>query len=297
MLFEHYRHERIPAELAKVNSCTKSYLSALFCIAMDRGIVPEADCPISEFFPKLLTDPDPRKRNITLEHLLTMTPGFAWTEFGGRKSFPLMTRSEHWVDFVLEQPLSDEPGSRMEYSSGASQLLAAVLARTTGTTVARFAEEELFGPLGIADYRWETDPQGVHTGGYGLWLRPADLLGLGRLYLNQGRSGQRQLVSEERAIRSVRPAVPATAPNTGYYAWHWWADSFGGAPGKALLDEARAAPSFDYFYARGYGGQFAYVVPALDVVVVLTDDKRKKDRIPANVFRDFIAPLLLEALP
>ncbi len=291
MLFEHYRDSRIPGETAKVNSCTKSILSALICIAMDRGILPEPHTPIAEFFPRLLSDPDSRKREITLEHLLTMTSGLKWTEFGGIKSFPRMTRSENWVEFVLSQPMSEAPGRKMEYNSGASQLLSAILTRACGMPTARFAELELFGPLGIEQYEWETDPQGVHTGGYGLRLRPLHLLHFGQLYLNRGSSGRHRLISEERVLRSVQPAVPAELPDRGFYAWHWWADSFPAQAGEQTHPPSDS--SFDYYYARGYGGQFVYVVPELRIVVVLTDDKRKKDRIPMHVFREIIAPVLL----
>lgn len=283
LVFRHYRDERCSTELAKINSCTKSILSALICIAMDQGKLPEAGTPIVAFFPRLAKDPDHRKRDITLEHLLTMSAGFEWTEFGGRNSFPRMTRTSDWVEFVLEQPLAHPPGSRMEYNSGASQLLSAILAQATGEDAAAFAERFLFTPLGIRDYKWEQDPQGLRTGGFGLWLRPADLLNFGRLYLQEGRWEEQRLISPELVRRSVQPVLPAAPPNRGRYAWHWWTDTY----------EESAEAAFDYFYARGFGGQFVYVVPSLDTVVVLTDDKRKKDRSPIDVFRRHIAPLLL----
>ncbi|MGO4547890.1 serine hydrolase domain-containing protein [Paenibacillus sp. 2TAB23] len=292
MLFEHYRNSSIPAEIAKINSCTKSFLSALVCIAMDLGIIPEPQTKVTEFFPQLLADSDPRKREITLEHLLTMTSGMNWTEFGGQNSFPRMTRSDDWVDFVLQQPMAYSPGTHMEYSSGASQLLSAILVQRSGMPTARFAEEHLFSPLGIVDYQWEADPQGIHTGGYGLRLRPADMLSFGQLYLQQGRWGQRQLISSTRVIRSVQPSILVSSLNPCFYGWHWWTETI-----SAGMDEAIASSSpsnsFDCYYARGYAGQFIYNIPSLDIVVVLTDDKRKKDRHPSNVFRELIAPLLI----
>ncbi|NIK79714.1 CubicO group peptidase (beta-lactamase class C family) [Paenibacillus castaneae] len=224
-----------------------------------------------------------------------MTSGIEWTEFGGQKSFPRMTRSGDWVDFVLKQPMSVAPGTRMEYNSGVSQLLSSILVQASGMPTARFAEAELFSPLGIDDYKWEADPQGIHTGGYGLWLRPTDMLRFGQLYLQKGRWEQRQLISRERVIRSVQPAIPVSSSNGCFYGWHWWTETFGE---DKIEDQGSSSPppSFDYFYARGYAGQFIYIIPVLDIVVVLTDDKRKKDRHPSNVFRDFIAPLLLKAL-
>lgn len=93
LIFEYYRDPRTASELAKINSCTKSILSALICIAMDQGLLPGPEAPLSEFFPQLRRDKDARKQDITLEQLLTMSAGFRWTEFGGANSFPKMTRS------------------------------------------------------------------------------------------------------------------------------------------------------------------------------------------------------------
>lgn len=288
LVYEHYRNDRTANELAKINSCTKSILSALICIAMDRGVLPGPATPVAQFFPALARDEDARKREITLEHLLTMSAGFNWTEFGGQNSFPNMTRSPHWVQFVLELPLADAPGTRMEYNSGISQLLSAILASAAGTTTARFAESHLFGPLGIADYKWETDPQGIHTGGFGLWMRPADMLKFGRLYLQAGSWEGNTVISSGLAARSVEPVFTSAPPRSGSYAWHWWADTW---TSRTNRTDAAVQQSFHYYFARGFGGQFIYVVPALDTVVVLTRDSRKKNQ-QQDIFREMIAPLL-----
>ncbi|MEF2967363.1 serine hydrolase [Paenibacillus sp. M1] len=287
-IFEQYRDDRTPHEIAKINSCTKSVLSALIAIAMDQGLLPGPDTPAAEFFPQLAADPDSRKREITLRHLLTMSAGFNWTEFGGQNSFPKMTRSPHWINFVLEQPLADPPGTMMEYNSGISQMLSAILAQAAGMTVARYAELHLFGPLGIESYEWERDPQGIHTGGFGLRLRPEDMLKFGQLYLQQGEWNNNRLISRERIAESVEPAISSEPPRRGRYGWHWWTDTYPDSDGPP----GTAAPLFDYFYARGFGGQYIYVVPSLETVVVLTDDKRKKRQFPGDVFRQFIAPVL-----
>lgn len=282
--FEYYRDARTAAEIAKINSCTKSILSALICIAMEIGLLPEPATPATFFFPRLASDPDLRKREITLEHLLTMSAGFEWTEFGGQKSFPRMTRSPHWVNFVLELPLADPPGTRMEYNSGISQMLSALLADASGMTTAAFAERHLFGPLGIEAYEWQADPQGVHTGGFGLRMRPLDLLKFGQLYLQRGKWNDLRLISPERVERSVRPVLPSNSHRQGSYGWHWWSDVYAG--------EA----DLPYYFARGYGGQYVYVVPDADAVVVLTADQGKKGP-QVDPFRQFIAPRLAQRTP
>ncbi|MEK5027513.1 serine hydrolase domain-containing protein [Paenibacillus sp. FSL M7-1046] len=287
LVLEHYRTPNTATELAKINSCTKSVLSALICIAMDKGLLPQPDAPLTLFYPQLSLDPDHRKTEIKLEHLLTMSAGFNWTEFGGQNSFPRMTRSPDWVRFVLEQPMSDTPGARMVYNSGVSQLLSAILRQAAGMSTAKFAEHYLFGPLGIKAYEWEVDPQGVHTGGFGLKLRPSDLLKLGQLYLQEGMWENTKLISPERVNRSTETALHVEAPYRGGYGWHWWTDVY-----TPAAQESSAA-SQAYFYARGYGGQFVYIMPELSTVVVLTEDQRRKKKPPVDVFREIIAPALL----
>ncbi|MFC5451590.1 serine hydrolase domain-containing protein [Paenibacillus aestuarii] len=290
LTFKHYRDLQTETAIARINSCTKSVLASLICIAIDKGLLPPLMTSISVFFPQLAQHRDSRKKEITLLHLLTMSAGFNWTEFGGQNSFPRMARSPNWVNFVLEQPLSDSPGVRMEYNSGVSQLLSAILVQATGMTTARFAELYLFELLEIESYKWEMDPQGIHTGGFGLWLSPSDMLKFGQLYLQQGKWDNKQLISQELVARSVRSAFLVEAPRQGYYGWHWWTDSY------PVASNNSSTHSVEYFYARGYGGQYIYIVPSLKTVVVLTNDKRKKEQYPVDVFRQIIAPLLLQQL-
>lgn len=289
LIYEHYRAPHTVTEIAKINSCTKSILSALLCIAIGQGLLPQPAAPLSQFYPQLRLDADKRKAAITLEHLLTMSAGFHWTEFGGQNSFPRMTRSANWTEFVLQQKLSHAPGEHMEYNSGVSQLLSAILVQATGMPTARFAEHELFRPLGIERYEWEQDPQGVHTGGFGLRLRPSDLLKFGQLYLQQGKWGNRQLIASELIARSTKTAILAKAPWRGGYGWHWWTDCY-----TATADSSSESV-LHYYYARGYGGQFVYVLPERDTVVVFTQDHQgKQQKPPVDVFREWIAPLLIE---
>ncbi|MDG0789746.1 beta-lactamase family protein [Cohnella ginsengisoli] len=292
LLFEHYREPSFETVPAIINSCTKSVLSALVCVALGRGLLPDPRVtPVSAFFPQLKTDADIRKRDMTLLHLLTMTAGFRWDEFGGLNSFPRMTRESNWIAHVLEQPLSEPPGTRMTYNSGVSQLLSGILSEATGMTVARFAEQTLFGTLGIETYEWETDPQGIHTGGFGLRLRPADLLKLGELMLNRGMHGRTRLFPGEWADLAVRPFAPASPPYEGEYGWHWWCGAC--VPTRKVSagkdDGNRAQPS-DYFYARGFGGQFVYVVPEAELVAVVTQDSRKRKQ--PDPFAELIVPIL-----
>lgn len=281
-VLEHYAEGIRPDSPLPINSCTKSVLSALICIAITKGILPSPDTALECFYPELAQAPDPRKRQITLEHLLTMTAGFEWSEFGGINSFPRMVRTANWTAFVLEQPLCEAPGERMIYNSGCSQLLSAILREASGMSVARFAELYLFGPLGILEYQWETDPQGNHTGGFGLKLCPKDMLAFGRLYLDRGMWGKTEVINAGLLDYSVRTLVPGEAHRLGDYGWHWWTASLDG--GKR--------PPVDYYYALGFGGQYVAVAPSLNAVMTATRNQRAKGK-PTDLFREVIGPALL----
>lgn len=288
LLLEHYREPQLKQEIAKINSCTKSIVSALVCIAMDKGLLPPPETPIVSFFPQLQLDSDPQKREITIEHLLTMSAGFRWQEFKGINSFPNMIKTPNWIDYTLSQPLAHLPGTYMEYNSGCSQLLSGLVAQAAGCSTADFAEQYLFGPLRITEYEWEYDPQGIHTGGFGLKLKPEDMLKFGQLFLNLGVWNDEQLISTDMVKRATAPFIETNAPRRGQYGWHWWVDSY--VPEVDKGENQGASLSLDYYYALGFGGQNIFVIPSLDLVVVITRDQTKRGKPPVDIFRQYIAP-------
>lgn len=131
--------------------------------------------------------------------------------------------------------------------------------------------------------------------GFGLKMLPKDLLKFGQLFLQQGMWDGQSLISSDLVSRSTKPAIPVTPPNHGSYAWHWWVDAYTNETSEAQVAE-QPAPILHYYYARGFGGQFVYIVPALELVAVLTNDKRKKEKPPLDVFPKRIAPELLKCL-
>lgn len=286
-----FHYEKVPdasAHIMPINSCTKSVLSALVCIAMDQGLVPEPKTAASTFFPQLLQAADERKRAITLEHILTLTPGFEWNEFGGLNSFPKMSRTSNWIEYTLNQPIADEPGTKMVYNSGVSQMLAELLAQSIDQPIEAYAERYLFGPLGIQQYEWKQDPQGIATGGFGLFLTARDLLKFGQLYLNKGVWDGNMLISEKRIIQSTLPTIAASPPERGYYGWHWWVDNVS----VPNCNPSLGVTELNYYYARGFGGQFIFIIPSKEAVVVTTRTPRKKGLFPHDLFRNHIAELL-----
>lgn len=116
--FEFYKNRKIQRNPQKNNSCTKSVLSTLIGISIDKGFINDTTETINDYFPNLLErQDDTRKHQITIEHLLTMSVGFDWPEFGEWNYFAPMVYSPDIVRFVIDRELKDEPGNRMNYNS------------------------------------------------------------------------------------------------------------------------------------------------------------------------------------
>ena len=233
-------------------SCTKSFTSALIGIAIEDGYL-NLDDKVLDYFPGAeIGNDSPLKQEITVEHLLLMRSGFDWPESSVSYSSEAhvlwqMMESRDWVQFVLDRPMAAQPGAVFNYSTGDSQLLAAILEQATGMSVQQFARMYLFEPLGLSSSRWywTSDPQGVAFGGGGLHMTPRDMAKFGYLYLQGGVWQGQQVVPAEWVEASVEPAQ---------YGYQWWKLSGGG------------------YAALGYGGQRIVVVPDLDMVVVVTGD-------------------------
>ena len=180
VIAEYYRAGVRPGSLANVKSASKSVISTLVGIAIERRLIPSVDQPIAIYFPELAKDPDPRKRSITIEDLVTMRSGLESTSganYGG------WVKSANWVRFALRQPIVSEPGTAMEYSTGSSHLLSAILTKASRRSTLQFAQETLATPLGFRLASWPRDPQGIYFGGNEMLLTPQQMAAIGELYL------------------------------------------------------------------------------------------------------------------
>ena len=250
-------------------SCTKSFISALMGIAIDKGYIDGIDQPMLDFFPeRTFANSDARKTAMTLENLLTMTSGLDWEE--GDPIYAQMMRSPDWVQFVLDTPMAVEPGSQFNYCSGCSHVLSAIVQATTGTSTLDFAQAYLFEPLGISDVYWYADPDGIANGGWGLRLTPRDMAKLGYLYLHHGVWDGQQIVSTEWVSASVKAHVQAEDELD--YGYQWW-----------------VYPALNAYTARGRGGQLIFVMPDLDIVVVFTAEI-EDGHVLLELIEDFIVP-------
>ena len=264
VIFERYYNRAAAARPANVKSASKSVIAALVGIAIDRGLIAGVRTPIVTWFPELAKDADPRKRAITVEDLLEMRSGLEGTS--GREYGAWVT-SGNWVRFALTRPMLAAPGEDMDYSTGNTHLLSAILTQATGVSTWRFANDALARPLGFTLPQWPRDPQGIYFGGNEMLMTPRQLLALGELYRNRGRAGDRQIVPAawvERSCRGRARDLPSWARRPGgeldpmrdrKYGYGWWVHDIAGR---------------ETCFAWGYGGQYAFVVPSLDLVIVST---------------------------
>ncbi|CAH1058662.1 6-aminohexanoate-dimer hydrolase [Paenibacillus pseudetheri] len=280
LIFQYYKSNKIRDNLQRINSCTKSIVSILIGIAIEKGFIPSVDMTMEHYFPDIMNSlEDSRKKAISIEHLLTMSVGLDWPEFGEWNHMPPMCTRDV-VKFVFDRPLVDEPGTRMNYNSGCSHVLSAILKKATGMKTSVFADKYLFEPLGIdKDYHWFEDANGINYGSDGLRLLPYDMAKFGQLFLQEGIWKEKEIISAEWIRRSTEPYL-LTYDYIGHYAFHWWV--------------AKIDPNHDdftlnnkMFFAMGLNGQFIIVIPSLQTVVVFTSTLDNTIK-PLDFVREFI---------
>jgi CubicO group peptidase (beta-lactamase class C family) len=251
-----YRGHSLTAP-TNIKSVSKAIISALVGIAIDKGILSGIQQTIAPLLrDDLPSKPDPRLARITIGHLLSMQAGLQRTSGA---NYGRWVSSGNWVRAALAQPFVDEPGGQMLYSTGSTHLLSAILTRVSGRSTLTLAREWL-GPLeGFAIGAWERDPQGIYLGGNQMAMSPQSLLAFGELYRNGGRTpAGKQLISRTWIEQSWELRTHSRFTGDGYgYGWF-----------------QRRAGAHDVHYAYGYGGQMLYIVPSLELSVVVTSDDK-----------------------
>jgi len=241
-----------------IRSVTKSIISILIGIAIDKGFIANDQQTLSNIFNLDSMGIDEAKGHIKIRQLLTMTSGLEWDEFGGDNSASLL--SGDLLKYVLNKELVEEPGAVFNYNTGSTHILSAIISATTGMSALEFADEYLFSFLGITNRFWYDDDHGRSIGGMGLMLRPRDMAKIGLLFLNKGKSPDR-CVSEEwvNVSTSSQITINHSFASLDYYnyGYLWWIGEQDG---------------IDYYTAWGRHGQFIFCVPELNLIIVTTSD-------------------------
>ena len=274
---EHYFNGATARSQANLKSASKTLIAILVGIAIDRGHLAGVRQPIVELLADELDGADAVKRSITIEDLLTMRSGLETTS---NRNYGRWVQSRNWVRHLV-----DRPGGRMIYSTGSTHLLSAILTRATGLSTLEFGRRHLARPLGITLPAWLQDPQGIYFGGNEMTLTPRAMVAIGDLYRGGGAIDGRQVISREWIRESLTPRT-VSRYSRRQYGYGWWIRGLAGHPA---------------YYAWGYGGQFIFVIPELDSVIVATSspnpggDRRRHRRDLDVLIERHLVPALRKA--
>ena len=279
---QYYSHEFGPNDLHRIYSCTKSITSALLGISLGQGLLEDVDEKMTDFFPGYnITNLSEDKKNITLEHLLTMSSGLEWHEIeypygDSRNTFRQWYDGGALVKFVLDQPTVAAPGEEFSYNSGSSHVLSAIVQKATGVRTDSFAMDQLFRPIGIDEFYWPADDDGIPLGGSGIQLTPRDMARFGYLYLKNGTWDGAQIVPGEWVEISQQKHMARKYIPDSYYGYQFWVSDYG------------------TYSAVGFEGQWITIVPEYDLVVVFTNDFLEGDEFqwstPERLLTTYIIP-------
>ncbi|PEX83875.1 serine hydrolase domain-containing protein [Bacillus cereus] len=281
VVFEQYYNEYSQDDVFHVASVTKTVISALIGICIDKGYIKSVDQRVIEFFPK----DNVNSSEITVRHLLTMTAPYPYADW--QEPLEELCTQQDWVQYTLNRIGQGGEIGPFKYSSAGAHLLSAIITSATGKSAREFANEYLFQPLGmreISNYNmkafgfddlfgkdvkgWVHDPNGISTGGWGLTLTARDMVKFGRLYLNEGSYNGKQILSKSWVKES-------TEMNENRYGYLWW------------LREENGVFSYS---AVGDGGNVICCVPERELVVVIASEVIPEAKDRWELIKEYILP-------
>ncbi len=255
LVFERYFHGSQSNHANNIHSASKTLLSGLIGIALEEGFIESIDEKISDILPQDLNFNE-KAKSLTVKHLLTMSAGFDWKE---DQSESLIENEENWLQAILNLPILQTPGTAFNYNTGLTHLLSAVLTESSEMDTCNFGSKYFFRPMGISIKHWGRDPQGYYSGGYNLYLTALDLAKVAQMYLQKGEWDGKVVVPSHWIQEATQPKIQSEHPQYTY-GYLWWLFTAGG---HAI------------YKMWGYGGQYAYLVPDLNLVMVTTADTKE----------------------
>ncbi len=281
---ETYTNGANPASLHNIQSLTKSLMSILIGIAIDKDFISSESETIDQYFPKEYDVlKEEQKKKIRIIDLLNQTSGLSWNGYLEHEEW---RNSPDQIGYVLQKELEAEPGTTYNYNSGATHLLSVILSRATGKSTLAFAKEYLFDPLEMTSPQWELRNDGYYDGsGLGLSMRTKDLLSLGQLLMQNGQWNGQQIISKNWVLKmfdATHKSKTRWGIRKSTHGYCWYQATLNGA----LIN-----------YGMGYGGQFIILVPSKEVVMVVNHNHDTPDGLDQQI--DFLnnkLPDLLEAI-
>lgn len=260
LVLEEYFYGYNRTQLHNIHSCTKSIVSLLLGIALERNKNMNVDKSVFDYIPKYDSLKTKENEQIKLKHVLTMTAGFGEAEDSKNSN------SRDPIHDILTLPMETKPGEKFKYSNECSDLLGGVIYSLEGEQADEFGQDVLFDKLGISDYHWVRE-NGIPHCYSDLHMRSRDMAKIGLLVLSKGYWNNEQIVPEEWINVSTKPHVAESEYfNYGYQWWYrskqnkpWWKNPVRG--GKTEHDMA---------LALGYGGQYIMIIRDLNMVLVTT---------------------------
>lgn len=288
--YERYYNGYSPDVVHHVASVTKSIISALIGIAIDSGYIKDVNQKVLEFFPEYVSETaDRQKREITIRHLLTMTAPYPFEDW--HEPLDKMCMQPDWIKYTLDMLGQRGSIGTFKYSTAGAHLLSVIITRSTGKSAREFANERLFGPIGmkeIPDYEmksfgfddlfgknvkgWVHDPNGITTGGWGLTLTPRDMARFGSLYLNHGIWNDNQVLSPQWISDS-------TAMNPNHYGFLWW---------------LREEDGVSAYLAIGDGGNVICCIPDKNLVVAIASEFMMNPRNRWTLIKECLLPAIID---
>ncbi len=261
-----------------IRSITKCVTGTLVGMAIDDGLM-RLDSALGELIPDLIpSTADPLTPTITIESLLTMSSGWAWDIHA---DWQTLIASDNWTELTLSLPVAYGQGTFYAYNTGGSHLLGVIVQHVTGEPLDDFADRRLWTPLGIDRPDWMVTPEGVVNGGAGIELSPRDLARFGLLSLRDGQWIDGPLVSPGWFPEATRFHIQGDTTGYAGYGYQWW-----------VVDYENG---FHAYFGLGFGSNYLYVVPALDLIVVVLKGFESPPS-PVSIVRPFIEEWILPAI-
>ncbi len=283
--FEKYYNGFNKDSLHQLQSQTKSIMALLTGIAIDKGFIRSENEPVSSYFPGYFAGKDDLKASITIKDLLTMSAGLEWEEL-----IPLtdpgndninMYNSGNWLNYAVTRPSVKKPFTEFEYNSGLPMIVAGIIEKASKMKLDDFAAKYLFEPLKITKYRWLKDRTGFCHAGGGLSMKPADMMKIGMLVMNNGNWENKQLIPEVWIKKCTDSYFPTSIENSTY-GYFWWIR-------QMRINDNKTTKVIS---AEGAGGQKLYIFPEYRLIIAFTEQNYTTPQVSPLFISESILPIL-----